>query len=86
MEIRKSQGEIKDLTKEITEFKESLEFTENKLHDKIKKLQKKHEIIKKTVDEIYHSQVDSDFVYEKLINLEDRFRRNKNLRYFRIKV
>ena len=34
--------EIKDLRKEITEFKESFEFTENELHGKIKKLEKKH--------------------------------------------
>ena len=46
-EIKKSQDEIKDLRKEITEFKESLEFTENELHGKIKKLQEKHESIKK---------------------------------------
>ena len=83
MEIRKPQGEIKDLTKEITEFKESLEFTENELHGKIKKLEEKHESIKKTVDEIYNSQVDSDFVYDKLIDLEDRSRRN-NLRIYGI--
>ena len=41
-EITKSQDEIKDLRKEITEFKESFEFTENELHGKIKKLEKKH--------------------------------------------
>ena len=84
-EIRKSQDEIKDLRKEITEFKESLEFIENELHGKIKKLEEKHESIKKTVDEIYNSQVDSDFVYDKLIDLEDRSRRN-NLRICEEKV
>ena len=61
-EIRKFQDEIKDLRKETTEFKESLELTENKLHGKIKKLEEKHESIKKIADEIYNSQVDSDFV------------------------
>ena len=64
-EIRKSQDEIKDLRKEITEFKEDLEFTENELHGKIQKLDEKQKSIKKTVDEIYNSQVDSDFVYDK---------------------
>ena len=82
-EIRKSQDEIKDLRKEITEFKESLEFTENELHGKIKKLEEKHKSIKKTVDEIHNSQVDSDFAYDKLIDLEDRSRRN-NLRIYGI--
>ena len=74
-EIGKPQGEIRDLKKEISEFKENLEFTENKLHDKMKKLQEKHESINKTVDEIYIPQVDSDFVYDKLIELEDRIGR-----------
>ena len=78
-EIRKSQDEIKDLRKEITEFKESLEFTGNELHGKIKKLEGKNESIKKAVDKIYNSQVDFNFAYDKLIDLEDRSRRN-NLR------
>ena len=82
-EIGKSLDEIKDLRKEINEFKESLEFTENKLHDKMKKLEEKHENFNKTVDEIYNSQVDSDFDYDKLIDLEDRSRRN-NLRIYGI--
>ena len=82
-EIRKSQDKTKDLRKEITEFKESLEFTENELHGKIKKLEEKHKSIKKTVDEIHNSQVDSDFAYDKLIDLEDRSRRN-NLRIYGI--
>ena len=34
---------LKDLKKRITEFKESLEFTENELHGKIKNLEEKHE-------------------------------------------
>ena len=83
-EIRKSQDDIKDLRKEITEFKGSLEFTENELHGKMKKLEEKHESIKIiTVDEIYNSQVDSDFVCEKLVDLEDRSRKN-NLRIYGI--
>ena len=45
-EIRKSQDEIKDLRKEITEFKQ---FTENEVHGKIKKLEEKHESIKKAL-------------------------------------
>ena len=77
--LRKPQDEIKDLRKRITEFKENLEFAENELHGKIKNLEEKHESIKKTVDEIFNSQVDSDFVCDKMIDLEDRSIRN-NLR------
>ena len=75
-EIRKYQDEIKDLRGKINEFKESLEFTENELHGKIKKLEEKYENSNKTVDKIYNSQVNSDFVYDKLIDLEDRSIRN----------
>ena len=49
--IRKSQDEIKYLIKEINEFKESLEFAENKLHGKTKKLEEKHESIKEPLME-----------------------------------
>ena len=34
----------------------------------MKKLQEKHKSINQTVDEIYISQVDSGFVYDKLID------------------
>ena len=34
------------------------------------KLDENHESIKKTVDQIYSSQVDSDYVYDKLNDLE----------------
>ena len=73
-EIRKTQNEIKNLRKEISEFKGNLEFTENELHEKMKKLQEKYEINNKAVDKIYISQVDSNFVYDKLIDLEGRSR------------
>ena len=84
-EIRKSrdQDKINDLRKEVTEFKERLEFTENEFHGKIKKLEEKRKSIKKIVDKIYNSQVGSDFVYHKLIDLEDKSRRN-NLRIYGI--
>ena len=49
----------------------------------MKKLQENHESIIKAVDEIYISQVDSDLVYDKLIDWEDRSRRN-NLRIYSI--
>ena len=45
--------------------------------------EEKHENINETVDEVYNSQVDYDFVYDKLIDLEDRSKRN-NLRIYGI--
>ena len=49
----------------------------------MKKLEEKQESINKIVDKLYNSQVDSDFVFDKLIDLEDRCRRN-NLRIYDI--
>ena len=45
-EMRKSQDEIKDLRKDITEIKESLETPENELPGKIKSLEEKHKYSK----------------------------------------
>ena len=73
-ETRKPQHETKDLQKEITVFKENQGFKENNFHGKIKKLEEKYQSIKKIVGEFCNSHVDSGFVYDKLIYLEDRSR------------
>ena len=78
---KKSQDEIKDLRKEINGFKQSREFLENELQNKIQRFHEKHENISKTIDEIYDYQIVSDFSYNKLIDLEDRSRTN-NLRVY----
>ena len=75
-EIRKSQDEIKDPREDINEFKVSLELTGSELHGEMKKHQEKYMGNKTSVDEIYNFQVDSDFVYNKLIDVEGRSRRN----------
>ena len=49
----------------------------------MKKLEEKHKSINKTVDKFYNSLVGSDFVFDKLIDFEDRCRRN-NLRIYDI--
>ena len=77
-EIKKSQDDIKDLKKEINDFKASLEFTESELQEKI-------ESVCKQVDEIYEYQneIDPEYINNKLIDLEVRSRRN-NLRIYGI--
>ena len=65
-EIKKSQ--IKELKKEVTDLKSSMEHTDADLSD-----------LSNRVDEIYDYQVDPEYVTNKLIDLEDRSRRN-NLR------
>ena len=67
-EIKKSQEQIKELKKEVTVLKSSVEHTDADLND-----------LNGRADEIYDYQVDPEYVANKLIDLEDRSRRN-NLR------
>ena len=62
-EIKKSQEQIKELKKEVTDLKSSIDHTDADLND-----------LSDRVDE-----VDPEYVANKLIDLEDRSRRN-NLR------
>ena len=64
-EIKKSQDDIKDLKKEINDFKTSLEFTESELQEKIENLEARHESVCKQVDEIYEYQNEIDPEYIK---------------------
>ena len=80
-ELKKSQDDIKELKNEINDFKASLQFTENELKEKIQSLAKKHENICVKVEEVYDTQIDPEFVHDKLLDLEDRSKRN-NLRIY----
>ena len=74
-EIKKSQDEIKNLGKEIgkeiCELRSSLEFTENVLEEKVKKLEERCENMETELQEFYNNQI----VYNKLVDVEDRSRR-----------
>ena len=67
-EIKKLQEQVKEQKKEVTDLKSSVEHTDADLND-----------LSDRVDEIYDYQVDPEYVTNKLIDLEDRSRRN-NLR------
>ena len=74
-EIKKSQDEIKNLGKEIWDLRSSLEFTENLLVEKVKEFEEQCENIETEPYEIYNNQIDPEYVYNKLVDLEDRCRR-----------
>ena len=65
-------------------FKKSIEITENALEEKVEKCQGKAEHLDERIWEIYEWQLDPEYVHNKLVDLEDRSRRN-NLRTDRIK-
>ena len=67
-EIQKSQEQIKELKKEVTDLKSSVEHRDADLND-----------LSDRVDEIYDYQLDPEDVTNKLFDLKDRSRRN-NLR------
>ena len=75
--------EIKKVQSDINELKASLEYTEAVLEEKVAKAEKKVEKLKEQINELlWHYQVDPkrlEFTDRKIIDLEDRSRRN-NLR------
>ena len=75
-EIKKSEGKIKNLGKEICDLKSSLEFTENVLEEKDKRLEERCENMETELQEFYDKKIDPEYVYNKLGGLEDRSRRS----------
>ena len=71
-------NEIKNLKQEISKLKSNLNFTEEVLGNKVEKLEESLKDVDLSVRGIYESQVNPNYVLEKLTKLEDRLRR-KNL-------
>ena len=68
--------EIKDLKAEVSDLKDSLEFTENVIEKKLEKLETESDNLEDKVQDIWDYQIDPDYIQHKLIELEDRSRRN----------
>ena len=71
--------EIKDLKAEVSDLKDSLEFTENVIEKKVEKLETELDDLEGKIQEIWDYQINLDYIQHKLVELEDRSRRN-NLR------
>ena len=69
---------------EVSDLKDSLEFTENVIEKKVEKLETELDDLKDKVQEIWDYQINPDYIQHKLVELEDRSRRN-NLRIDGIK-
>ena len=70
---------MKKIGKEVEDLKQSLEFTENVPEEKVKKLHEKHANLANQCNELYSNSLESDYFYNKLVDLEGRSRGN-NLR------
>ena len=79
-----SKQQITELKREINELRQSIEHTENILKDKVACVEENLGHTESRVQEMYDYQLDPAFIEDKLIDLEDRSRRN-NLRVDGIK-
>ena len=76
--------EIYGLKNEVNDLRKSLEFTQNKLEEKVDNIEKRMEKLVSDIQENYEYQIDPKYVQDKLTELEDRSRRN-NIRIDGIK-
>ena len=65
---------IKDLKAEVSDRKDSLEFTQNFIENEAEKLETKLDNLEDKVQDIWDYQIDPDYIQHKLIELEDRSR------------
>ena len=65
---------IKDLKAEVSDRKDSLEFTQNFIENEVEKLETKLDNLEDKVQDIWDYQIDPDYIQHKLIELEDRSR------------
>ena len=68
--------EMKNIKSEVNELKKSIKFTEEVPEENVQNMKRKISSLEDKVEEIYDYQIDPDKVEEKLINLEDRSRKN----------
>ena len=71
-EIKKSQKAAKNLGKGISDLKSSLVFTENMLEEKVQRLEEKYRNLENRYQEPYDTNLEPAYVYNKLVDLEDR--------------
>ena len=78
------EQQIDELKKKVNELRYRIEHTENVLENKVARVEENLGHIDSHAHEMYDCQLDPDFIEGKLIDLEDRSRRN-NLRVDGIK-
>ena len=74
-----TKQQIEEVKKEVLDLRKNIEFTENQLEKKVNNAESKLAYIEHRIEEIYDYQIDLEYIEQKLIDLEDRLRRN-NLR------
>ena len=77
--LKVTNERLEKLSGEVSDIKESLEFTQKQLEDETKVIKKDIETSQKNLNEIEKDLLDPEDITKKLIELEDRLKRN-NLR------
>ena len=71
-----TKKERNDMEKELSVFRDSLEFIKRVLRETLENVEKHLDTLEEKVQVVYDYQQDIDYIQEKLIELEDRSRRN----------
>ena len=82
--LKITMKEIKSIKSEMNDLKKNTEFTEHVLEKKVQKCQEKAEHLDERIQEIYEWKLDPEYIHNKLVDLQNRSRRN-NLRIDGIK-
>ena len=77
--IKVTNDRLDRILQDVTDLKQSLEFTQEQMKEEIKKIKKDLKDFDKNINEVQQDLLDPKYVSSKLIELEDRSRRN-NLR------
>ena len=64
------------ISQDVTDLKQSLQFTQDQMKEEINNIMKVLEELDKNINEVQQDLLDPKFVSSKLIELEDRSRRN----------
>ena len=64
------------ISQNVTDLKQSLEFTQDQIKEEINKIMKDLKQLNKNINEVQEDLLDPKYVSSKLIELEDRSRRN----------
>ena len=77
--IKITNDRLDRISQDVTHLKQSLEFTQEQMKEEINKIKKDLKDLDKNINEVQQDLLDPKYVSSKLIELEDRSRRN-NLR------
>ena len=74
--LKITMKEIKSMKTDMNDLKNTIEFTENVLEEKLRKCQEKAEYLDERIRKIYEWRLDPEYIRDKLVDLEDSSRRN----------